>query len=393
MRWWPGCNSCAGRRAPAGQPPARPRPHRSGRRPGRVARLAQAAPASHSEGWAARSSRQERGLSAALPGRQRLPRLGFPGTGGTTQLLARFEVLITLLEQLLVDRALARRLAGRRIDAHPALLDLARGRGQRLRAIALPQRGHGLRVGLGQSGVRFAHRRGDTGDPLHRGLGELLEMLCAGEGTSGHQAGPARGRVPLAQVFADDLAQVLGVPPIATAGLHPHGHASLVFDNHVQPPLVESRAMVPAVATRDVHDLLCGLLVTGIAAIHVQARAIERRKSRREPKALSGRGGNETVECRHPRGIEGIHGTPEGVIIALCGGDPGRNALGRGRIVKEPGNQGERLVDTPQAIAHHRFDGLTDGEVPHCRVLVRRLSEDVANAECVAHASDKAEVV
>jgi hypothetical protein len=33
------------------------------------------------------------------------------------------------------------------------------------------------------------------------------------------------------------------------------------------------------------------------------------------------------------------------------------------------------------------------GEVPHFRVLLGRLIEDVANAECVEHASDKAEVV
>jgi hypothetical protein len=51
------------------------------------------------------------------------------------------------------------------------------------------------------------------------------------------------------------------------------------------------------------------------------------------------------------------------------------------------------LVEKSQAIEHQRFDGCPDREVPHCRVLGRRLSEDVAKPEFVAQASDKAEVV
>jgi hypothetical protein len=51
------------------------------------------------------------------------------------------------------------------------------------------------------------------------------------------------------------------------------------------------------------------------------------------------------------------------------------------------------LIDTPQAIAHHRFDGFPHGEVAHFRVVLGRLSEDVAKAEFVEHASNKAEVV
>jgi cytochrome b len=70
----------------------------------------------------------------------------------------------------------------------------------------------------------------------------------------------------------------------------------VVLDNQVQHHLVELRAMIPAGATRDVHDRLCGLLITVIAAIHVKAGAIEMRKSRGEPKTLRSGGGNETVE-------------------------------------------------------------------------------------------------
>jgi hypothetical protein len=62
-------------------------------------------------------------------------------------------------------------------------------------------------------------------------------------------------------------------------------------------------------------------------------------------------------------------------------------------MLEEPGDEVEGLIDTPQAIQHHRFDGLTHREVPQFRVVVGRLIEDVANGECVEHARDKAKVV
>ena len=92
-------------------------------------------------------------------------------------------------------------------------------------------------------------------------------------------------------------------------------------------------------------------------------------------------------------GVTRYRATSEGIIVELCGGNAGRNASGGGRILAEPRDEGERLIDKPQAIEHHRFDGFTHGEVPHFRVLLGRAIEDVANAEFVEHASDKAEVV
>jgi hypothetical protein len=62
-------------------------------------------------------------------------------------------------------------------------------------------------------------------------------------------------------------------------------------------------------------------------------------------------------------------------------------------MVEAPGNQGEGLIDQPQAIAHHGFDRLTHGEIPHFGVLMGGLINDVAYAECVEPASDKAEVI
>ena len=53
---------------------------------------------------------------------------------------------------------------------------------------------------------------------------------------------------------------------------------------------------------------------------------------------------------------------------------------------KNPGDEVERLMNTPQASEHHGFDGFPDREVPPGRVLMRGSVEDVAQAEFVEHA-------
>jgi hypothetical protein len=49
------------------------------------------------------------------------------------------------------------------------------------------------------------------------------------------------------------------------------------------------------------NDLFWGGCVTVIAAIDVEAGAIEMREGWHQAEALGGGGGNETVEFRHPR--------------------------------------------------------------------------------------------
>jgi hypothetical protein len=61
--------------------------------------------------------------------------------------------------------------------------------------------------------------------------------------------------------------------------------------------------------------------------------------------------------------------------------------------LEKPGDEVERLINKPQAIEPHRFDGFTHGEVPQFRVLVRGSVDDGAQAAGVEHASHKAEVV
>jgi hypothetical protein len=95
----------------------------------------------------------------------------------------------------------------------------------------------------------------------------------------------------------------------------------------------------------------------------------------------------------HLRGIEGLQGPTEGVIVALFRNNAGRHQAVGGLMLEKPGDEVERLIDQPQAIEHHRFDRFIHGEVPQFRVLWRGLVDDVAHAEFVEHASDKAKVV
>lgn len=151
--------------------------------------------------------------------------------------------------------------------------------------------------------------------------------------------------------------------------------------------------MVPAIPSSDMHDLVLRLLVTVVASIDMKTRAIEMGKAGGKVQALGSGRGYEAVEFGHPRDRERIQGPAEGVIVELGGGDAGRNASRGGFILKESGDQGKRLVDKPQAIEHHRFDRLPYCEITHCWILVGGLIEDVANAEFIEHASNKAEVV
>jgi hypothetical protein len=61
--------------------------------------------------------------------------------------------------------------------------------------------------------------------------------------------------------------------------------------------------------------------------------------------------------------------------------------------LEKPRDEVERLSAKPQAVEYHRFHGFTYREVPHFRVVVGGVVENVANAEFVEHASDKAEMV
>jgi hypothetical protein len=180
---------------------------------------------------------------------------------------------------------------------------------------------------------------------------------------------------------------------MATEGLHQDRNASLVLDHQLQHPLIQVRPMISAVAAGDVHNLCLGLLLTVLTAVDVKARAIEMHTGRGSSQTFRRGGGNETVECRDPIGIEGVQGTTERIIIELGGDHAGRHEAGGRLMLEEPGDEVERLIDTSQAIEHYGFDRFPDGEVAHVRVLLGRFVNDIAHAKFVKHARGEAEVI
>ena len=83
--------------------------------------------------------------------------------------------------------------------------------------------------------------------------------------------------------------------------------------------------MLSTIAVGNVHDLFVRSRIALITAIDMEAGAIERREGRGKAPALRSGRGNEAVEGRHPKVVEGIEGTPEGGHH----GDGGPECLGQ----------------------------------------------------------------
>jgi hypothetical protein len=166
-----------------------------------------------------------------------------------------------------------------------------------------------------------------------------------------------------------------------------------VLDEQLPQDLVQIGSMIPAGAAGQGHNVGVRGLLAVLAPSNLQARTVEMGKAGRQAQTRGGRRRSEPVECRHPGGKEAIHGTPEGIIMERCGGNTGRKKAGGGLRLETPGDAGERLMDHPQAIAPHRCDGFTPGEVSHGWVLLGRAIEDSTKAQFVDHARDKAEMV
>src|SRR4029450_737573 len=151
--------------------------------------------------------------------------------------------------------------------------------------------------------------------------------------------------VELRNVVTDDLAERFAIMTIATQGLHQHRDTGLVLHHQLQHHLVEVRAMIPTITLGDVHDLFVRRLRAVIAAIDMKTRRIEMAERARQPQPCGRRGGNEAIECRHPKGVEGIEGTPEGVIIEMAGLNAWGNEARDRLILEEMGHEVQLLVD------------------------------------------------
>ena len=151
--------------------------------------------------------------------------------------------------------------------------------------------------------------------------------------------------------------------------------------------------MIPTIALGNVHDLFVGGLIAVIAAIDMETRRIEMGERGRQPQTPGRRGGNEAVECRYPKVVEGIEGAPEGVIIEMAGlnawGNEARNRL----ILEKMGDEVQLLVDKAKTMKHHGFDRMAGGHNPHFRVLLGGAINDFSDAEFFKHARDQTQVI
>jgi hypothetical protein len=191
-------------------------------------------------------------------------------------------------------------------DQHPALRHPTIGRRQDAIAIAVQQRCHGPRVSLSEGGLRFAQGRWDPSDPFQASLGGLLPVVLAVEGTLGHQIGGTVGGVQRRHVCLDNLSELWRITAIAAERFHQHGNPRLMRDNHFPHDLMEVWPMIPTLAARAVHDGFVGGMVAVIAAIDMEAGAIEMRKARGQAQTLGSRGRNETIEFGDAIRIERI---------------------------------------------------------------------------------------
>jgi len=76
-------------------------------------------------------------------------------------------------------------------------------------------------------------------------------------------------------MLADDLAKVSRITTVATKRLHQDGNSGLVLDHQVEPHVVQVGSMISAVTAGEVNDLRFGRLVALVAAIDMEAGAIQ----------------------------------------------------------------------------------------------------------------------
>ena len=184
--------------------------------------------------------------------------IGLHRQGGPAQCLPGADVLLTVQAPLFIDGALRLRLAtAREWMRPPALLDAPIGGSPRLGSDT-PLPGEPWAADRpGQNGLGFTQGRGDAGDPLQSGIGELLEGLGTVEGPVGSQGCRAVGRCAIGAIWsADDLPEVGRITAVPPEGLHQHGNAGLVFDHEVEHDVGEVRPMIPTGAAGEVPNLL-----------------------------------------------------------------------------------------------------------------------------------------
>ena len=98
-------------------------------------------------------------------------------------------------------------------------------------------------------------------------------------------------------------------------------------------------------------------------------------------------------ECRHPKGVAGIEGAPEGVIMARAGLHAwGKETCDRLRREKRR-DEGALVGEKAQTVEPHGCDRMAGGPNPHGWVVLGGSIKDVRDAECCTHARDQTHVI
>jgi hypothetical protein len=118
-------------------------------------------------------------------------------------------------------------------------------------------------------------------------------------------------------------AQVFGITAIATERWQQNGDTRVMLHHPFPQDLVQVRPLISAIPPGDGHDLCLRFFITVIAPIDRNAGALEMGKAGCKAQTFGRVSGDETVECGHARGIEGVQGATEGVIMELFGTSAG----------------------------------------------------------------------
>jgi hypothetical protein len=199
----------------------------------------------------------------------------------------------------------------------------------------------------------------------------------------------------MAELAIGHLRAKIPVLEQALAGLVRDHHRRLLAMQvaHIDFLVVEVRPMIPTVAVRHVNAMLVGLFSAVVAAIDVEARAIEMRKRRGEAQALGSGGGHETIESRDPVRIERVESPSQRIIMEMAGFAPRRDQAMRRFGLKKHRHEVEGLVHKAEPIENHRFDGVAHGHKALFRALLGRSVQPIPDPQFIEHPSPQAEMI
>ena len=180
---------------------------------------------------------------------------------------------------------------------------------------------------------------------------------------------------------------------LAAARDHQNRQASVGRNDPVPPPVVQVRPLIAAVTTREVADLLVRFLGTGIAAIHVAARASKLGAGWGQTEASRGGRRHKTGECRDAMGIERIPGPSQRLIMEGLGVDAGRQEPRGWLRLENVRDKGEWVVHEAQPVEPHGVDRRPCCDETPFRVLWGRSVHEVATAERVQHRGHESQMI